>query len=163
MKSLLFSLLALGVFFSCDHEILRSKSDKETISIDQISTAVQQAFAATYPNTKVEWEAEDDGTFEAEFEMDGEEASANYSATGQLLEIEVEIKKKAVPEAMLAALAVQFPDHKIEEAARITYPDGRIAYEAELEGKNDKKFDAIFSADGTLLKRIELGGENDKD
>ena len=157
MKQILFSLLALtAIFFSCE-------SAKETITPDQVPAAVQQAFAAAHPNTKVEWEAEDDGTFEAEFKMDGEEASADYSATGELMETEVEIKKKALPAAVLAAIAEQFPGHEIEEAARITYPDGRIAYEAELEGKDDKKFDAIFSADGTLLERIEFGEEDDKD
>ena len=133
------------------------------MNLDQVPAAVQQAFSATHPNTKVEWEAEDDGTFEADFKIGGEEASANYSASGELLETEVEIKKKALPAAVLSAISAQFPDHDIEEAARITYPDGRIAYEAELEGEDNKKFDAIFSAEGTLLERIDLGEDDDKD
>jgi hypothetical protein len=157
MKSYLFSVFVLtATFFSCE-------STKETMNLDQVPSAVQQAFADAHPNTKVKWEAEDNGIFEAEFKMDGEEASANYSANGELMETEVEIRKKTLPASVLAAIAAQFPDHEIEEAVRITYPDGRIAYEAELEDKDDKKFDAIFSADGTLLERIELDEEDDKD
>ncbi|WP_020567374.1 PepSY-like domain-containing protein [Neolewinella persica] len=156
MKPLLFSLLALSVFLSCD-------GAKETLNPDQVPTAAQQAFAAAHPNTKVAWEAEGDGTFEAEFKMDGEEASANYSATGELLKTELEIKKNALPSAILTTIATQFSGHEIEEAARITYPDGRIAYETELANKNDKKFNVIFSAEGKLLKRVEPDGEDDQD
>lgn len=156
MKSILYSLLAIGVFFSCE-------STRDTLNPDQVPAAVQQAFAAAHPNTKVEWDAEGDGTFEAEFRLAGEEASATISAAGELLETEVEIKKKAFPAAVMAAIAAQFPDYELEEAAKITYPDGRIAYEAELEGKDDQKFDAIFSADGKLIKRVDVTEKQDKD
>lgn len=148
MKPFLFCLSLIALFTSCE-------LNKEIVKAGMIPTEVRKAFFAAHPNVKkVEWEIEDDGTYEAEFKMDGEEVSANYSATGELLETEVEIKKKALPAAVLAAIAAQFPDHEIEEAARITYPDGRVVYEAELEGADDVKFDAIFSADGTLIERI---------
>lgn len=156
MKSLLFSLFTLGVFFSCE-------SAKETMNLDQVPAAVRQAFAAAHPNTKVEWDAEDDGTYEVEYKVDGEEVSDNYSATGELLETEMEIRKKDLPAAVLIAITEQFPDHEIEEAAHITYPDGRIAYEAELEGDDDAKFDAIFSAEGKLIERTALSAERDDD
>lgn len=156
MKSILYSLLAIGVFFFCE-------STRETLNADQVPAAVQQAFNAAHPDTKAAWEAEGDGTFEAEFKLAGEEASATYTSTGELLETEVEIKRKALPAAVIAAIAAQFTDNELEEAAKITYPDGRIAYEAELEGKDDQKFDAVFSADGKLIKQIDIAEEKDKD
>lgn len=39
------------------------------------------------------------------------------------------------------------------EEISATYPDGRIVYEVDLEGKNDDEFDALFTEDGTFIER----------
>lgn len=146
MKPLLFSLLAITAFYACDQNEPASGSD-------QVPGPVQQAFAAAYPATKVEWEAEDDGTFEAEYVLNGTPTSASYSATGELLETEITINITDLPAAVRNTVAAQFPNHQIEEAARITYADGRVAYETELSGQDDRSFDVLFAADGTLLEQ----------
>lgn len=158
MKLQFFFILILGVFTlftSCD-------TAKSSISMANLPGPVSAAFTATHPGLKTTWELESDGNYEAEFKLAGEEVSETYSATGQLLETEVEIKKSVLPAAVLAAIATNFPGHELEEAARLTYPDGRIAYEAELEGDNEVKFDAVFSATGELIGKI-ISPEREKD
>ncbi len=156
MKLIYFSpLLLLFFLFSCEVQ-------KAEISAAEVPAAVREAFLAAHPGTKVEWEAEA-GAFEAEFKVDGQEITESYSATGQLLESEVEIKKSELPAAILTTISEQFPDYEIEEAARITYSDGRIAYEAEIQVDDDVSFDAIFAADGRLLERKSTEHERGED
>jgi hypothetical protein len=40
---------------------------------------VKEAFSKEYPNTKVAWDIETDG-FEAEFKLNGKEASVDYES-----------------------------------------------------------------------------------
>lgn len=137
------------MLFSCE-------TADESTNLDQVPAAVKKAFDRDFTSTTVEWEAGIDGTYEAAFMMGWQRVVSNYSATGELLETEVEIKKTDLPNAVRTSVAEQYPDHSIEEAARIIYHDQRVIYEAELKGKDDKRFDALFSSDGTLRELIEL-------
>ncbi|CAH1002558.1 hypothetical protein LEM8419_03432 [Neolewinella maritima] len=145
--------LSLFTFLAC--------APRQAIAQDEVPTGVQQRFASLHPAArKVEWESEDDG-YEAEYKLDGREYSDTYSTVGDLLETEEELKKKDLPAAIRSTLQRDFADHEVEEVARITYPDGRILYEVELEGKDDAAFDALFREDGTLVERIPLDEEDE--
>ena len=129
--------------------------EKTMTSTPDVPAAVTEQFAGLHPNAdKVKWDTEEDGSYEAEYQLNGKEFSNTYSAGGDLLETEEELKKDMLPAPVLATIKRDFAHYKIEEAARITYPDGRIVYEAELEGKDDAKFDALFAEDGTLIERV---------
>lgn len=154
MNKLLILSLPLSTFLAC--------TPRQAAAQESVPTVLQERFASLHPSAKkVEWETETDG-YEAEYKLDGKEYSDTYSETGELLETEQELKKSELPPAIHATLQRDFADDEIEEVARITYPDGRIVYEVELEGKDDAAFDTLFLENGTLIERIALD-EEDKD
>ncbi len=108
-------------------------------------TAVVSAFNQKFQNVKeLEWEQEKNGEWEAEFEQGGKEMSANFSATGQWLETETEVKITDLPAPVQAALKSK----KVKEAAKILRADGSTVYEAEVKRK-----DLLYDANGKLLSQ----------
>jgi hypothetical protein len=136
--------------------LLYRTSTEDSLNPDQVPAAVQQRLAVDFQNASTKWEPDSAGSLEAEFKMGWQKVTANYSPDGELLETESDIRKDALPAAILRDIAKRFPSHEIAEASLITYPDGRVVYEAELHGARNEIFDAIYSADGTQLERIEL-------
>ncbi|MCB0520025.1 MAG: PepSY-like domain-containing protein [Lewinellaceae bacterium] len=125
--------------------------------------AVQSAFKAKFADVqKAKWEMEDEGEWEAEFKMNGKEMSANFKADGTWLETETEIKTADLPQAVKDAIAAQFSGYKMEEASLVETPDMAAAYEVELE-KGETTIEALFKADGTLVKQKAESEDDDKD
>jgi uncharacterized membrane protein YkoI len=109
----------------------------------QVPATVKTAFKQKFPTiSKRKWELED-GKYEAEFKnTGGVEMSATFSAEGNWLETEQEIKKSALPAPVLAALKGK----KLKEASKIERADGSTVYEAEVGGK-----DLLFDAAGNSV------------
>jgi hypothetical protein len=133
--------------------------------------AVQAAFKAKFPTVqKVKWDLEHEGEWEAEFKSGGKEMSANFKADGTWLETETELKEADLPQAVKDAAAAQFPGSKAEEVNLVETPAQPAGYEVELEN-GEITVEALFSADGTLLKQKtgkededdEKGGNDDKE
>ena len=122
----------------------QSKENKE------VPKAVKEAFQKGYPNTKVDWDIEKDG-FEAEFKMNGKDASANYDKTGHKLATEIEIKETEMPAKALTYVSTTYPNKKIKETAKITDDKNVVTYEAEVT-IDGKICDLIFDASGKFLK-----------
>jgi hypothetical protein len=101
----------------------------------------------------VEWDVEYDG-FEAEFEINGKDASANYNKEGHKLATEIEIKKSELPTLALTYLTTNYPNEKVKETAKIIDDKNIVTYEAELKigGKNS---DLIFDDSGNFIKVIK--------
>lgn len=120
-----------------------------------VPQAVLDAFSAKFPQAQnVDWEEEEDGEYEAEFKVNKQEMSANFKADGTWLETEMEIKKSKLPAAVKKAIAAQFPGYEVEEAEQVETPDVSLAFEVELENEDtDTEVEAVFQADGTLLKK----------
>ncbi|MCP9234729.1 PepSY-like domain-containing protein [Lewinella sp. JB7] len=154
MHKLLILSLSLFAFLAC--------TPRQAVAQDSVPAAVEQRFASLHPTAKkVAWETEANG-YEAEYKLNGKEYSDTYSTSGELLETEQEIKKSQLPATVLATLKRDFAGYEIEEAARITYSDGRTVYETELEGEDEMAFDALFLEDGTFVERVALD-EKDED
>lgn len=122
----------------------QSKEKKE------VPKVVKEAFQKEYPNTKVDWDIEADG-FEAEFKMNGKEASANYDKVGHKLATEIEIKESELPVKALTYIATTYPNKKIKETAKITDNKNVVTYEAEIK-IDGKDRDLIFDASGKFLR-----------
>ena len=105
---------------------------------------------------------EDENEWEAEFKMDGKEMSANFKADGTWAETETEIKTADLPQAVKDAIAAQFAGYEMEEASMVETPEMAAAYEVELE-KGETTIEAMFSADGTVLKQKTETEDDDKD
>lgn len=101
-------------------------------------TAVLEAFSKKYIGVlDVYWSKEKNGEWEAEFEFSNAETSATFSADGNWLESETEIRVADLPVPVQAALQSK----KVKEAARIECADGSTVFEAEV-GKKDWLFNA---------------------
>ncbi len=135
---------------------------KITIEVPQ---AVKNAFNQKYPAAQmVAWELERIGEFEAEFKLNKKEMSANFLEDGTWVGSEIEIEKKDLPVTIKNSITVKFPDYEIEEAEISEKPNGEKLYEVELEnGKTKMEFKAIFSVDGSFVKKEieEEDEEND--
>ena len=117
----------------------------------EVPKVVKEAFQKEYPNTKVKWDVEKDG-YEAEFKMNGKEASADYDKAGHKLATEIAIKESELPAKVMAYITATYPNKKIKETAKITDNKNVITYEAEvkIDGKDS---DLIFDASGNFLNR----------
>lgn len=122
-----------------------SKEKKTTVPI-----VVSSAFVKEYPNKKVKWGMED-GDFEAEFRLNGSEASAVYDKSGHRKELEIEIKTAELPAIVMQYIQTKYPTSTITEAAKITDDKMVVTFEAEIK-KDGKKYDTIFDASGKFIK-----------
>lgn len=106
--------------------------------------AVFSAFQAKFPTApaKVKWHRERNGEWEAEFETNGVETSANFDTNGQWLETETGIAFAELP----AALQTSLQDVKTKELTRIQRADGKIRYEVQVKRK-----ELLFDENGVLL------------
>jgi putative PepSY-like beta-lactamase-inhibitor len=124
--------------------------------------AVQTAFKSKFPTAqKAKWDKEGEGEWEAEFKMNGKEMSANFKTDGTWVETETEIEESDLPQAVKDAIATLFAGYDAEEAAMVETPDQPTAYEVELE-KGETTVEALFNADGTLLKQKNEEEDDDE-
>lgn len=125
-----------------------TKSKKTAIPVN-----VKEAFSKDFPEKKAKWGKEDDG-FEAEFKINGTDASAVYDKTGHRKALEIAIKTSELPANTLEYLKKNYSTNKITEAAKITDDKDVVTYEAEI-GKNGKSYDVLFDANGKFIKIVE--------
>jgi hypothetical protein len=129
----------------------------------QPSAAVKAAFEKKFVSaTDVEWEMETDTEWEAEFELDGNDYSANFSVEGVWMETEYEIDEADMPTAVRATLDSSFAGYLMEEAEVIETVNGK-AYEFALE-KGVMDMEVVISPTGEVLKNETIKeGEVDDD
>lgn len=134
------------------------QTEAQKLKSSDVPAVVKSSFEKSFTVSRVAWEKED-ANFEASFKADGKEVSVVLDGTGNILETETEIKKGALPQAVLAALANEYKDYEVEEAAKIEAA-GVITYEVEVE-QGKKTFELIFDATGKLLKKEEVSDDED--
>jgi len=146
------NVILIGLLALLSTNAIAQKNEKKEEKKVNAPALVVKAFQKDFPKvTKVNWSAE--GTaFEAEFKLNGVEASANYDKAGKRTETELEIKKEQIPAKALSYIKKNFSTYKISEAARITDANKLVSYEAEMT-KAGKSFDLIFDTNGNFLKK----------
>lgn len=138
--------LALGQAHASDTQVNKNEVPK----------AVLEAFEKAYPNAKdVEFEKETSNgksVYEVEFKENDREREVLFDADGVILQIEESLDVKSLPEPIAKAISQAYPNATIEDAEKITKPDGTIiVYEVEI--KNDgKKLELELDANGKILK-----------
>uniref|UniRef100_UPI004047D357 PepSY-like domain-containing protein n=1 Tax=Mariniflexile sp. TaxID=1979402 RepID=UPI004047D357 len=118
-----------------------------------VPTIVTETFQNEFHYKNEKWGLED-GDYEAEFKINGADASAVYDKKGHRKALEVAIKTSELPEAVLHYLKKNYPTNKITETAKITDDKNVITYEAEI-GKDGKSYDVLFEANGKFIKIVE--------
>lgn len=123
---------------------------------------VKSAFKSAYPAvTKVKWDMEKTGEYEAEFKINKVEVSVVYDEKGNLLETETEIKFSDLPQAVKDAIAKDFAGYKIEEIEKVE-KKGVISYEMEVE-KGKMEYELTYDLNGKLLNKEEKKKGKNKD
>lgn len=118
-----------------------------------VPSAVKQAFTKQFANAKsVKWGKEGSSEYEAEFKMNGQELSANYSESGQWMETETDMEVKDLPSAVMQTIQSQFAGYKLKEAAKVDMPNAPSVYEVDLK-KGDKALEVQFSPDGKVVNQ----------
>ncbi len=157
MKKVALFFTGIILFTSCSNSGNNLTADKKTDSSssaenknsDNPSDAVTKGFAAKFPNaTKVKWGKENATEWEAEFNLNGTDESANFSAEGAWLETEAQIKEADLPKAVKDAIDKNYGGWTITEADKTETAKNGTIYEADLKNGNDKKAVA-FKEDGT--------------
>ena len=114
--------------------------------------AVSEAFMKKFPTAlKVSWGKESPKEWEAEFTLNGEKISANFSLDGTWIETEKEIKVTDLPEAVLSNVKIKFANWKIAEADKTETAKHGTIYEIDLKNGLKRK-SLAFKADGTEVK-----------
>jgi hypothetical protein len=125
----------------------QTKTKENKVSVPSV---VSSSFQKEFPNKKVKWGMEDGG-YEAEFKLNGSDASAVYDKSGHRKELEIDIKITELPVTVLDYLKKNYPSNKITEAAKITDDKNTLTYEAEIR-KSGKNYDVLFDASGKFIK-----------
>lgn len=116
----------------------------------EVPAPVKSTFQQKYAHIKsVKWEKEH-GNYEAGFKDKGVENSVLLDASGNILEIETEIKVHQLPQGAKAYVEKNHKGQKIKEASKIINNKGEVTYEAEVNGK-----DLIFDPQGKFLKEVK--------
>lgn len=115
-------------------------------------TAVKTAFKERFPTvSRVKFDKEKSGEYEANFTVGGVKMSANFTAEGTWRETESEIGTAALPVNISQAILTKYPTAKIVGAAKIETPDKGIRYEADLK-TGLKKAEVLFDEAGNEVK-----------
>ncbi|UXP32667.1 PepSY-like domain-containing protein [Reichenbachiella agarivorans] len=120
-KPILVLGICLSSLMSCGHE-------------DQVPQKVLTAFHQKFPQAKdVEWELEkeDDMEWEAEFNVNDMEYSANFDPEGTWHETEHDIKFHEIPPIVISTIQHDFADSDFKKAEISETPKGQF-YEIEL-------------------------------
>jgi hypothetical protein len=112
-----------------------------------VPAVVVSAFHKMYPAVEdYDWHNED-GNYEAEYEINKTEAAVTFDANGNVTEKEKEIPVNNLPSACADYVAKNYSGAAIKEASEIIDAKGVKTYEAEIKGK-----DVVFDANGNFLK-----------
>lgn len=130
-------------------------------NMQNVPDKVSKAFSQKFPNAqKVKWDKENNTEWEAEFKLNGEEYSANFSTDGVWKETEHEIEQSAIPVNVKQTLDTEFAGYDIEEAEISETAEGTL-YEFELE-KDKSEMEVAISPEGKVVKK-EVKEEDEKD
>lgn len=120
---------------------------------------VQDAFLIKFPNVSiVHWEKESDNEWEAEFDIEGVEYSANFLTDGTWVETEHEIRRRDIPKKIKATIKTEFPKFKIAEAEISETSKGSV-YEFQLR-KGKEKIEVLINMKGSILQKEVIGEED---
>jgi hypothetical protein len=122
----------------------------QKMKASEVPSAVTAKFATLYPNAEeVKWEKEG-ANYEAEFEVNEVETSANFDATGNFLESETEVAKTVLPASVMEYMNKNVAGAKVKEVSKIVDASGKITWEVEANKK-----DYIFDESGTFIKTVD--------
>lgn len=113
----------------------------------------------------------DNQVYEIELEDGpGPDIDLYFSLDNEFLFAAIEISVDDLPQAVLDAIAAEFPGYTIgdddgddDDVERLIFADGTVQFEVELESNDDDDFDVIFDVDGNIICRDSNSDDDDDD
>ena len=126
----------------------------------KVPEAVKTAFNKKFPTAKkVDWGTEGKTEWEAEFELNEKDMSANFDLQGNWKETETDLEEDAVPVMIMNVLKAKFPGYKVKEAAFTETPKFS-AYEIIIK-KGESKQEVTIDKTGKILSTEKGSEDND--
>jgi predicted aspartyl protease len=122
MKTLVIALVACGSAAPARRDTLAS-----------IPKAAAAALERAAGGAKIESVERDGGNYEATWHVDGLEREAEVTASGELLELEEEVRSEQVPSTVRAMALVKLPNAQSIKFSRLK--SGNYEVEAMIDGK----------------------------
>lgn len=143
MKGLLYFFTGtfIVLLFSCSNEPAKVP--------EKVSTAFDKMFPGS---ANIEWEMDDEGIWEVEYNFRGTELESSFNENGEWLETERELEFENIPDNIIKALSLSYKEWKIEEAEFVKRPD-LTGYEINLV-KGIEKMEILVDADGMIVDSI---------
>lgn len=114
--------------------------------------AVTTAFNQKFPNaTHVKWDKENVHEYEALFQWNGIEYSANFSDSGEWLETESPLTFNQLPESVQKTFNASHKGATVKAVAKIETSKGETKYEVEIK-QGIKTVELFYKTDGTEIK-----------
>ena len=127
-----------------------TQAQAQKVNAKDVPAPVTNAFKVSHPTQKdIDW-SKDGKNYEAEFDMNKEDVSITYDASGKLLDTEVEMEASALPASIQTYVENNYKEHEIREASKTTDFSGVLTYEAQVQG-----MDLIFDANGNFLRSVK--------
>ncbi|MEI6555158.1 MAG: PepSY-like domain-containing protein [Paludibacter sp.] len=123
----------------------------KSVSEKDVPEKVKTEFKARFPAiTDAKWEMEKDTIYEAEFKVNDQKCSANFSRDGKWLETERKLGKQ-IPQNLLDSLNKKYPNAEIKRAEESETPEKGKILEVEIKF-NKKEIEVQLNADGSIIK-----------
>ncbi len=146
-RTLVVSGLSLGLTFP-------AIAAEKTLALKEAPAAVQKTIADQLKGGKLKSlsvETEDGKTeYEAEVTVGGHDKTVAMDATGKVLETEMVVELKALPEAARVALTREAGKGSIAKVEEVT-KTGVTSYEALVKEAGKKDREVVVTADGKLV------------
>ena len=119
----------------------------------EVPSVVQNTVARLFASaTNIDWEKKQ-GAFEAEFRIGKAEHTVYISDDGGLLMIKKEMPTDSLPAQVAATIKRDYADYSIDEV-ELLEKDGIQYYEVELEKKQAKDVEVVYTTAGTIATNI---------
>jgi len=140
----------------------KAEAGEHAIKLSEAPDAVRAALVKITPADKVTEVTRESHkgvtVYEIEYAAEGGECSVVFSAAGEVMELEKEIKEAALPAAALAALRKAYPDAKFGEITLVQ----EFSYEVEFK-VDGKTHEVELNAAGQIDDDDDEDGEDDDD
>ncbi len=141
-------ILSAGVMITACKQGKKTESSEEK---SEIPAAVQRSFQQKFAQASdIKWEAEE-GSYEAEFQLNGKEMSAEFAGDGTWKETETEVEQADLPAAIVDTLEAAYGDYEVKKAELCETPEGK---NWEIEVKKDQtEMELVMDENGKILKK----------
>ena len=148
-----FFILAAGLLISFSSQAQKGKDKKNTpikeVSVpENVTTTFKNLYAVANGN---QWNKNYSGNYIATFtNADNLKQTAEFSGSGAMIKSKVEYQPDAIPQNVSTAIAAQYPNVKVAEAARLQLPGVAPYYRIKIIGTDNTTKELLVSEEGTI-------------